>query len=102
MMSALKVTQQYFAHNKQMQRNLVGVCNMQLHVSITSMFYTQLFHAKVFWAAFSSHSLALKFSGTKAAHKILMKLTTGVNFRPIVSMLYTLVKVERPLFLSYF
>jgi len=49
-------------------------------VSISIMFYEQLFNTKVFFELFSNYSLAIflaKHIGRKAAHKMLMKLTTG-------------------------
>jgi len=54
-------------------------------VSISLTFYFQLFPTKVLCAAF--HSLQFGFEifwqkniGAKAAHKMFMKLTIGVNF----------------------
>jgi hypothetical protein len=61
----------------------------QHQVSILSTFYSQLCCTKVFFAKLIvAYILALKFFllkkiGTKAARKMLMKLTAGVNFTNI-------------------
>jgi hypothetical protein len=52
-------------------------------VSISPIFYEQLFHAKVFCAAFMCLQLGFvifwqKDFGAKAAHKMLVKLAHGV------------------------
>jgi hypothetical protein len=53
-------------------------------VSISPIFYRQLFHTKAFCAAFMCLQFELlifwpKDFGAKAAHKLLVKLTPGVN-----------------------
>jgi hypothetical protein len=57
-------------------------------MSISPIFYKQLFHTKVFCTAFLSLQFGFvifwqKDFGTKAAHKMLVKLTPGVNFTNI-------------------
>jgi hypothetical protein len=54
-------------------------------VSISPIFYQQLFHTKVFCAAFMCLHIGFvifwqKNFGAKAAHKMLVKLTPGGNF----------------------
>jgi hypothetical protein len=60
-------------------------------VSISPIFYEQLFHTKVFCATF----MCLQFEfvmfwqkdfGTKAAHKMLVKLTPGTLFLPSLTI----------------
>ena len=56
--------------------------------SISPSFYVQLFHTKVFWAAFMYLHFRFvlfwhKENGPKAACKMLVKLTTGLNFNNI-------------------
>jgi hypothetical protein len=59
-------------------------------VSISPIFYEQLFHAKVFCTAFMRLQLGFVFFwqkdfGAKAAHKMLVILTPpGVNFTNIL------------------
>ncbi len=53
-------------------------------MSISPIFYEQLFHKKVFCAAFMYLQFGFvilwqKDFGTKAAHKMLVKLTPGAN-----------------------
>ncbi len=53
-------------------------------MSISPIFYEQLFHAKVFCAAFMCLQFGFeiflaKDFGAKAAHKMLVKLTPGAN-----------------------
>jgi hypothetical protein len=53
-----------------------------LHVSISPIFYEQRFHTRVFCAAFMCFQIGFvifwqKDFGTKAAHKMLVKLTPG-------------------------
>ena len=64
-------------------------------MSISSIFYKQLFHMNVFYSAFFYLQLSFVIFGqknfsAKAARKMLVKLTTGVNFINILhkSFLY--------------
>jgi hypothetical protein len=59
--------------------NLFAVLQIiaSLQVSISPIFYEQLFHTNVFCAAFYVLTIWQKDYGTKAAHKILVKLTPG-------------------------
>ncbi len=61
-------------------------------MSISSTFNEQLFQTKVYCAAFPFHYFAFvifwwKNMGAKAVHKVLVKLTTDVNFSNILSKL---------------
>jgi len=54
------------------------------HVSISSTFYISLFGTKLFFEAFLYSHFGFeifwqKYIGTKAAHKMLMKLNNGVS-----------------------
>ncbi len=77
-----KITTPNFKHIKAAQRALVWL-------PISPIFYEQLFHTKVLYAAF----MCLQFGslifwrkdfGAKAAHKMLVKLTPGVYFTNIL------------------
>jgi len=60
----------------------------QIQVSISSTFYTCIFHTKVL---FSSYVLAKKaLSYEKLERKMLMKLTTGVNFTKILPTAFSI------------
>jgi hypothetical protein len=60
------------------------ILNVIMLVSISPIFYEQLFHTKVFLTAFMCLQFGLvifwqKDFGTKAAHKMLVKLTPGCH-----------------------
>jgi len=59
-------------------------------VSISPTFYKLFFHKKVFCRAFFYLQFG-KEIGSKAAHKMLVNLTTGVNFTNILRAAFTLV-----------
>jgi hypothetical protein len=72
---AKKITNPNFKHIKAAQRASVWL-------SISPIFYKQLFHTKVLYAAFMCLQLGFlifwqKDFGAKAAHKMLVKLTPG-------------------------
>ncbi len=77
-----KITNPNFKHIKVAQRALVWL-------SIAPLFYEQLFHTKVLYTAFVCLQFGFlifwqKDFGAKAAHKMLVKLTPGVNFTNIL------------------
>ncbi len=69
-------------------------------VPISPIFYEQLFRTKVFCAAFMCLQFGFvifgrKDFGAKAAHKMLVKLTLGCNFRNIICTQFTTVDIYR-------
>jgi hypothetical protein len=80
---SLKITNPNFKHIKAAQRALVWL-------SISKIFYEQLFHTKVLYAAFMCLQFGVlifwrKDFGTKAGHKMLVKLTPGLQKVPTPS-----------------
>ncbi len=51
-------------------------------LSISPIFYEQLFHTEVFAQLLCAFNLGLKDLGAKAAHKMLVKLTPGGSMGP--------------------
>jgi len=87
-----------FNYNTATHCNWCGCRNHWIgkQVSISQTFYWHLFHTKVFCSACLSlqHGFVTfwqKDIGAKAVHKILMKLTTGVNFTNILWAIFSMI-----------
>ncbi len=98
-----KITNPNFKHIKAAQRALVWL-------SISPIFYKQLYHTKVLYAAFMCVQFGFlifwqKDFGAKAAHKMLVKLTPnrtcnwGLNDQPFLLLKIELVLLEQPIFI---